>query len=60
MAKTKTKALKKRKPKKEKVLKGIPEIRRFFYRNETPIYFISATNFNLLGADEWVRKFKFI
>lgn len=45
---------------KEKVLKGIPEIRRFFYRNETPIYFISATNFNLLGADEWVRKFKFI
>lgn len=50
---------KKVKPKKE-VLKGIPEIRRFFYRNETPIYFISATNFNLLGADEWVRKFKFI
>ena len=46
--------------KKENVLKGIPEIRRFFYRNETPIYFISATNFNLLGADEWVRKFKFI
>ena len=25
-----------------------------------PIYFISATNFNLLGADEWVRSFKFI
>ncbi|MFT6166825.1 MAG: hypothetical protein ACJAV5_001528 [Vicingaceae bacterium] len=45
---------------KEEVLKGIPEIRRFFYRNEKPIYFISATNFNLLGADEWVRKFKFI
>lgn len=44
----------------DKVLRGIPEIRRFFYRNETPIYFISATNFNLLGADEWVRKFRFI
>lgn len=44
----------------KKVLNGIPEIRRFFYRNEKPIYFISATNFNLLGADEWVRKFKFI
>lgn len=44
----------------KEVLRGIPEIRRFFYRNEKPVYFISATNFNLLGADEWVRKFKFI
>ena len=42
------------------VLKGISDIRRFFYRNETPIYFISATNFNLLGADEWIKGFKFI
>ena len=25
-----------------------------------PIYFISATNFNLLGIDEWCRNFKFI
>ena len=31
-----------------------------FYKNETPIYFISATNFNLLGADEWIKGFKFI
>ena len=46
--------------KKKEVLNGISEIRRFFYRNEKPIYFISATNFNLLGADEWVRNFKFI
>lgn len=45
---------------KKEVLNGISEIRRFFYRNEKPVYFISATNFNLLGADEWVRKFKFI
>jgi hypothetical protein len=43
-----------------KVLNGISDIRRFFYRNETPIYFISATNFNLLGADEWVKGFRFI
>lgn len=43
-----------------KKLKGIHDIRRFFYRNDTPIYFISATNFNLLGADEWIRGFKFI
>ena len=37
----------------------IPDIRRFFHLNETPIYFISATNFNLLGMDEWCRNFEF-
>lgn len=42
------------------VLNGIPDLRRFFYKNETPLYFISATNFNLLGADEWIKGFKFI
>jgi len=41
-------------------LKNISEIRRFFHRNEHPIYFVSATNFNLLGIDEWVRNFKYI
>lgn len=51
-------ALKNSKP--TKPLRGLSDIRRFFYRNETPIYFISATNFNLLGADEWVKGFKFI
>jgi hypothetical protein len=44
----------------KKTLKNISEIRRFFHRNETPIYFISATNFNLLGLDEWVKNFKYI
>ena len=43
-----------------KNLRGISDIRRFFHRNERPIYFISATNFNLLGMDEWVRHFKYI
>ncbi len=43
-----------------KKLRNISEVRRFFHRNETPIYFISATNFNLLGIDEWCRNFKFI
>ncbi len=42
------------------VLNGISDIRRFFYKNETPLYFISATNFNMLGADEWIKGFKFI
>ena len=45
---------------KQKPLKGLSDIRRFFHRNETPVYFISATNFNLLGADEWIKGFKFI
>ena len=43
-----------------KRLKNISEIRRYFHRNEQPIYFVSATNFNLLGLDEWVRNFKYI
>lgn len=42
------------------VLNGVADIRRFFYKNEIPLYFISATNFNLLGADEWIKGFKFI
>ena len=43
-----------------RTLKGISDIRRFFHRNEVPIYFVSATPFNLLGMDEWVRNFYFI
>ena len=34
--------------------------RSFFRTNERPIYFVSATAFNLLGIDRWVRNFKFI
>jgi biotin carboxylase len=41
-------------------LHGIADIRNFFRTNETPIYFVSATAFNLLGIDRWVRNFKFI
>jgi hypothetical protein len=44
----------------QKKLKNISEIRRFFHRNEDPIFFISATNFNLLGIDEWCKNFKYI
>jgi len=43
-----------------KELKNISEIRRFFHRNEDPVYFVSATNFNLLGLDEWCKNFKYI
>ncbi len=41
-------------------LLDLSDIRLHFHRNETPVYFISATNFNLLGIDEWVRGFKYI
>lgn len=45
---------------KEPKLNGVSDIRRSFHKNEEPLYFISATNFNLLGADEWIKGFKFI
>ncbi len=41
-------------------LRGISEIRRFFRTNETPIWFVSATSFNLLGIDRWVRNFSYL
>jgi biotin carboxylase len=41
-------------------LRGVPAIRHFFRTNQTPIYFVSATPFNLLGIDRWVRNFRFI
>lgn len=41
-------------------LRGISDIRRYFYRNEIPTFFTSATPFNLLGIDEWVRNFHYI
>jgi len=43
-----------------KKLTTISDVRLFFHRNERPIYFISATNFNLAGMDERVPHFKFI
>jgi hypothetical protein len=43
-----------------KTLTSISDIRRYFYRNDVPTYFVSATPFNLLGMDEWVKNWKFI
>ena len=42
----------------QKTLKSLDEIKQFFKENQTPIYFIGATNFNLLGIDEWVSNFR--
>jgi len=44
----------------KKTLRNISEIRRYFHTNADPVYFVSATNFNLLGIDEWVKNFKYI
>jgi len=41
-------------------LTGIPAIRNYFRTNTTPVYFVSATAFNLLGIDRWVRNFRFV
>ena len=41
-------------------LRGVSEIRRFFRTSERPVYFVSATAFNLLGIDRWVRGFRFV
>ncbi|HEX9794528.1 MAG TPA: biotin carboxylase [Planctomycetota bacterium] len=41
-------------------LRGVSDVRRYFFRNELPTYFVSATPFNLLGMDEWVRNFTYI
>ncbi|NKJ71962.1 biotin carboxylase [Rhizobium leguminosarum bv. viciae] len=43
-----------------KRISNIAELRLAMRRNKRPIYFISPTNFNLMGIDEWVGNFKFI
>ncbi len=44
----------------EPTLSGIAEIRRFFRTTQKPVYFVSATAFNLLGMDRWVRGFRYV
>jgi hypothetical protein len=41
-------------------LRNISEMRHFFRTNDTPVYFIGATPFNLLGLDRWIRNFSYI
>jgi biotin carboxylase len=36
------------------------EIRQFFRTNDKPIYFVSATAFNLLGVDRWISNFTYV
>ena len=41
-------------------IRNVPDLRVVMHRNERPIYFISAANFNLLGIEQWVRNLRFI
>ena len=47
-------------PEDRPVLRGISEIRTFFRTNATPVFFVGATAFNLLGIDRFVRNFSYI
>src|SRR5699024_6451255 len=40
-------------------LHNVSEVRHLFRTNQTPIYFVGATPFNLLGIDRWVRNFSY-
>ncbi len=41
-------------------LYGLSEVFTYFRKNETPVYFVSPTSFNLLGLDQWVGSFEYI
>lgn len=43
-----------------KTLQSPADIRDFFCRNQTPLYFLNTTVFNLLGADEGINNLSFI
>jgi len=41
-------------------LNGVSDIRAFLRTNDTPVFFVSPTAFNLMGLDRWVRKLYYI
>ncbi len=41
-------------------LRLITDIRRFFEENETPIFFINSSDYNMMGAQAWIGQFSFI
>jgi hypothetical protein len=43
-----------------RTLQTAADIRCFFLENETPIYFVNPTAYNLLGADEWIGGMRFV
>jgi hypothetical protein len=45
---------------KREKLTSLSEIYGFFRRNQTPIYFLSPTCYNLLGLGRWINRFEYI
>jgi hypothetical protein len=43
-----------------RTLQTAADIRRFFSENKTPIYYVSTTTFNLLGAEDWFGGLRFL
>jgi biotin carboxylase len=41
-------------------LRGLSDIYRFFRENQTPIYFVSPTAYNILGIDDWVSAMRYV
>jgi biotin carboxylase len=42
------------------VLRGLSEIYRYFRENDTPVYFVSPTAYNILGIDDWVSAMRYV
>src|SRR5579864_618148 len=43
-----------------KALEGRSDILAFFRRNQTPLFYISTSTFNVLGVEEWINNLSFI
>ena len=41
-------------------LQGPAAIRHFFHHNHIPLYYVSTSTFNLLGAEAWINNLTFI
>lgn len=41
-------------------LKNMSEIRHYLRTSDSPVFFVGATAFNLLGLDRWVRGFSYV
>src|SRR6266496_3903478 len=45
---------------KRQKLTSLSDIYKFFRHNQTPIYFLSPTPYNILGLGRWINKFEYI
>ena len=41
-------------------LRSLSDIYAFFRKNQTPIYFLSPTPYNILGLGRWINRFEYI